>query len=154
MAFQKVEEPAAGTYIGWGNKAGQYIEGIVLDYSETDGSDYAQKPCPLLEVELTRKAASFNKDGERTNYEPGETVMLTCGLANLKKYIKKVDRDVGIKRGNGIRIELTGFEKVPNGTVKLFEVQMDKSTVATTSGDDEGSGPSGGASGDDDEPPF
>lgn len=151
MAFQKVDEPAAGTYVGWGNKKGQYVEGIVVDYDESGGRDYAKKPCPLLEIELTRKAASFNKDGDRTNYDPGETVMMTCGLANLKKYIKKVDREVGIKRGNGIRIELTGFERVPDGTVKLFEVQMDKSTEATTSSDN---GHGSSAADDDDEPPF
>lgn len=150
MAFQKVEEPAAGTYVGWGDKKGQYVEGKVLDYDEQGGTDYAKKPCPLLEIELTRRAASFNKAGDRTNYEPGETIMLTCGLTNLKKYIKKVDREVGIKRGNGIRIELTGFERVPDGTVKLFEVQMDKSTEATSSDSEARDGEPA----DDDEPPF
>jgi hypothetical protein len=148
MAFQKVEEPAAGTYIGWGNKAKQFVEGKVLEYDETGGSDYAKKPCPLLEVELTKRAASFNKEGERTNYDPGEVVMLTCGLANLKKYIKKVARE-GLKRGNLIRIELVGFENVPDGKVKIFEIQVDRSHEDTATDDHDSGGDD-----QDDEPPF
>jgi hypothetical protein len=149
MAFQKVDEPEAGTFVGWGNKKGQYVEGKVLDYAEAGGTDFAKNPCPLLEIELTKRAASFNKENERTNYEPGDVVNLTCGLANLKKYIKKVARE-GLSRGNLIRIELVGFEKVPNGTVKLFEIQVDRSVEDTgTSPADEG-----GDGDDDGEPPF
>lgn len=150
MAYQKVEPPPAGTFIGWGNRAKQFVEGVLIDYDETGGRDYSKKPCPLLEIELTRKAASFNKELERTDYDPGEVVMLTCGLANLKKYVKKVARE-GLEPGNLIRIELVSFEKVPDGTVKIFEVQVDRSVKAKK--------PSGRASDDDgdggdDEPPF
>jgi hypothetical protein len=147
MAFQKIEVPA-GNFMGWSNtKTGQVVQGKVLDYSETDGRDYAKDPCPLLTVELNRKATSVNKEGERTVYEPGDELSITCGQANLKKSVKKADRDVGLKRGYLVRVELVQFEKVPDGTVKVFEVQVDSSTGEEHSDHD-------GASGDDDEPPF
>jgi hypothetical protein len=146
MAFRKIEVPA-GNFMGWSNtKKGQVVEGKIVDYGETDGRDYAKQPCPLLTVELTRKATSVNKEGERTVYEPGDELSITCGQANLKKSVKKADRDVGLKRGYLVRVELVAFEKVPDGTVKVFEVQVDSST-----GEDHGD-PDGGS--DDDEPPF
>lgn len=148
MAFKKVEVPA-GNFMGWSNnKTGQVVEGKILDYSETDGRDYAKQPCPLLTVELSRKATSVNKEGERTVYEPGDELSITCGQANLKKSVKKADRDYGLKRGYLVHVELVEFQKVPDGTVKVFEVQVDTST-----GVEEGDDHHGGDS-DDDEPPF
>lgn len=148
MAFQKVEVPA-GNFMGWSNsKPGQIVEGKILDYSESDGRDYAKAPCPLLTVELTRKATSVNKEGERTVYEPGDELSITCGQSNLKKSIKKADRDFGLKRGYMVHVELDHFEKVPDGTVKVFEVQVDTSTATDDDRHDSGS------SAEDDEPPF
>lgn len=148
MAFKKVEVPA-GNFMGWSNtKTGQVVEGKILDYSETDGRDYAKDPCPLLTVELSRKATSVNKEGERTVYEPGDELSITCGQANLKKSVKKADRDYGLKRGYLVRVELVEFQKVPDGTVKVFEVAVDTSTA--TAADDH----SDGGDSDDDEPPF
>lgn len=146
-----------GAYIGWGNKKGQHVTGTVLDYDETGGSDYDGDPCPLLEIELSERAASFNKDGERTNYDPGELVMLTCGQVSLKRAVKKADP----KRGDMVKIKLENLVKVSNGTVKEFGIQIargagkvkevsgkpDKaSTIAADVEDDEAD--------DDDEPPF
>lgn len=153
MAFQKIEVPA-GNFMGWSSsKKGQVVEGKILDYDEVGGNDYAKKPCPLLTVELARKATSVNKENERTTYEPGDELSITCGQANLKKSIKKADRDVGLKRGFMVRVELVGYERVPDGTVKVFEVQVDSSTGEDHDGDGNGRGPSGGSD-DDDEPPF
>lgn len=149
MAFQKIEVPA-GIFMGWSDsKSGQVVEGKILDYNETDGRDYAKEPCPLLTVELSRKATSVNKAGQRTIHEPGTELSITAGQANLKKSIKKADRDVGLRRGYLVRVELVSFEKVPDGTVKVFEVQVDSST-----GEDTSSGPSGGGGDEDEEPPF
>lgn len=150
MAFQKVEVPA-GQYMGWSStKPGQIVQGKLLDYDEVGGSDFARNPCPLVVVQLDRRAVSVNKEGERTEYEPGQELSVTCGLANLKKSIKKADRDFGLRRGMGIRIELERFEKVPDGKVKVFDVQIDPSTA--TGDDHHASG--GGGSDEDDEPPF
>jgi hypothetical protein len=152
MAFQKVEVPA-GNFMGWSNtKPGQVVEGKILDYSETDGRDYAKEPCPLLTIELSRKATSVNKNGDRTTYEPGDELSITAGQANLKKSIKKADRDIGLRRGFLARVELVSFERVPDGTVKVFEVQVDSSTGEEHASHD-GNGDSG-SGGDDDEPPF
>ena len=160
MAFQKVEVPA-GSFMGWSDtKPGQVYEGKVVEYDETGGTDYAKKPCPLLVVTLTRKATAVNKQNERTVYEPGEELSLTAGQANLKKAVKKAHRDFGLTRGTTVRIELDHFEKVPDGRVKVFDVQVDTSTRNadddhTDSGRDADSSPASDDGGDDDdEPPF
>lgn len=154
--WEKVEVPI-GTYIGWGNKPKQHVTGTVLDYDEVGGTDFNDKVCPLLEVELTERAASFNKELERTNYDPGETVFLTCGLTSLKRAVKKAE----LKRGDLVKIELDGTEKVDKGTVKIFSIQVargagkisDKAAEASPGRlDDDDPGP--GAPDDDDEPPF
>lgn len=151
MAYQKVEVPA-GSYMGWSNgKAGQVYEGTVVEYDEQGGTDFKKNPCPLLVVKLTRKATSVDKENERTEYDVGEELSLTAGQANLKKAIKKAHRDLGLHRGVTVRIELDHFEKVPDGKVKVFDVQVDTSTrdkTASAAAD----GQQGGD--DDDEPPF
>lgn len=151
MAFQKVEV-APGNYMGWsGTRTGQIVEGKLVEYDEIGGRDFSKNPCPLLVVTLTRKAVSVNKEGDRTQYSPGDELSVTCGMANLKKSIKQADRDFGLARGMGIRIELEEFQKVPDGKVKVFDVQVDPSTAVA--------GEHGAASGGDgvtgdDEPPF
>lgn len=144
MAFQKVEVPV-GSYIGWGTKPKQYVEGEVTDYDIAGGSDFAGNPCPLLEVVLTRPAASFTKDGDRTNYAPGETVLLTCGQVSLKKAVKKAE----LEKGNLVNITLVSLDRTANGTVKVFQVQVDRDHTPTQSA-------AKGDSADDDseEPPF
>lgn len=154
MAFQKVEVPA-GSYMGWSNsKPGQVFEGHVVEYDEHGGTDFKKEPCPLLTVKLTRKATSVNKENERTTYEPGEELSLTAGQANLKKAVKKAHRDFGLNPGVLVRIELDHFEKVPEGKVKVFDVQVDTSTrtSAADSGSDDREG--GADAEGDDEPPF
>jgi hypothetical protein len=57
-----------------GPQAGQHVTGKVVDYSIDGGTDFNGKPCPQLAIELTEKAASFNKEGDRTDFEAGELV--------------------------------------------------------------------------------
>lgn len=109
-----------GAFIGWGNKKGQHVTGTVLAYGETDGSDFNGDPCPQLEIELSERAASFNKDGERSNYEPGDLVVLTCGQVSLKRAVKKANP----RRGDMLKITLENLAKVANGTVKEFGIQI------------------------------
>lgn len=152
MAYQKVEV-APGNYMGWSNsKAGQVYEGTVVEYDDQGGTDYAKKPCPLLVVTLTRKAVSVDKENDRTEYDVGDELSLTAGQANLKKAIKKAHRDFGLNRGVTVRIELDHFEKVPDGKVKVFDVQVDTSTRDKAATSASADGQSGGD--DDDEPPF
>lgn len=151
--WEKVDVPI-GTYIGWGVKPGQHVTGTVLDYDPTGGTDFNDKVCPLLEVELTARAASYNKELERTNYDEGETVFVTCGLTSLKRAIKKAEP----KRGDLIKIELEGLEKVDKGKVKIFGIQMARGAGKISDraaeespgrpDDDQDEPP------DDDEPPF
>lgn len=147
--WEKVDVPR-GAYVGWGNKKGQHVTGTVLDFDPTGGTDFNSKECPVLEVELTEKAASFNKDGERVDFDPGENVMLTCGQVSLKRAVKKADP----KRGDMVKITLESLVKVTNGTVKEFGIQIKRgagsiSTTNSEPADDDSSSDAG-----DDEPPF
>jgi hypothetical protein len=117
--FERVEVPR-GAYIGWGNKKGQHVTGTVVDFDPTGGTDYQDNVCPQLEIELTDRAASFNKEGERTNFDAGELVVLTCGLVSLKRAVKKAEP----ARGDIVRITLENLVKVANGTVKEFGIEI------------------------------
>jgi hypothetical protein len=142
MAWQTIEVPQ-GSFIGWGSKHGQHVTGRVTDYDETGGRDYDKNSCPLVEVELTDKAASFIK-GERTDFPPGATVLVTCGQANLKKAIKRAE----LQRGNLVKITMTGEQDTGQGSpMKVFTIQVDRSVVSTSNG-------AAGMPDDDDEPPF
>lgn len=122
MAWETVDVPR-GAYIGWGNKSGQHVTGEVLDYDVTGGTDFNDDPCPQVEILLTERAASFNKEGDRTNYEPGEQVVLSCGQVSLKRAVKKAD----LKPGNLVKITLDSLAKTARGTVKEFSIQVDRS---------------------------
>lgn len=128
MAYEDVEAPV-GQFISWGTKKGQHVTGEVLDYDETGGNDFGNNPCPLLEVKLSEKAASINKDGERVDYPAGEIVMLSCGQASLKRKVKRAN----LKRGDLVKITLSDMLKVSNGTLKEFTVQVDRSNRASDS---------------------
>lgn len=149
--WEDVEVPR-GTFIGWGNKPKQHVTGTVLDYDPTGGRDFNGNVCPQLEVELTERAASFDKELNRTNYDPGEIVFVTCGLVSLKRAVKAAE----LQRGDLIKLLLSGTEKVPNGTVKIFEIKVARGqgkisakAQAEESGDYSDQEPP-----DDDEPPF
>ena len=131
VAFQEVDAPF-GAFIGWNeSKKGQHVTGKVTDYDEFTGRDFSKRPCPLVEVELTEQAQSFNKKGERTVYKAGDTVQVTCGLGSLKRAIKHAE----LKRGDIVKIVLDDFLDVNDGTAKLFKVYVDRSG-ATSSTDD------------------
>lgn len=139
MAYEEVDVPA-GSYIGWGTKPKQHVTGIVLDYDETGGTDFNDGVCPLLEVELTEKAASFNKKGQRTNIPSGEVVFLSCGQKNLKRTVKGAN----LKRGNSIKLILEEIVEVDKGTLKKFKLLVDRGNHLDESDD----------SSDDDDVPF
>jgi hypothetical protein len=123
VAWKKVEPPPAGHFVGWGVKPTQHVTGEVLSYDETGGSDFGGKSCPQLEIELTERAASFNKKLERTNFEPGEVVLVTCGLYELKRMVLAAEPE----RGDLIKIVLDGTEDLEGGnTVKRFSMQIAK----------------------------
>src|SRR5258708_24604576 len=119
MADWETIDVPRGTFIGWGNRKGQHVTGEVLDYDTTGGTDYDGNPCPQLEIELTEKASSFTKDGDRTIYDPGELVLVTCGQVSLKRAVKKADPE----RGDLLKVKLDDMVKVANGTVKEFIIQ-------------------------------
>jgi hypothetical protein len=137
-------ESTAGGFIGWGTKKGQHVTGRVVDYSIDGGTDFGGNKCPQLAIELTEKAASFNKDGERTDYEDGEIVNITCGQASLKSTIRRTDPSAG----DLIKITLADLAKTANGTAKVFEIKIARGAGAATKA------AANSDSSSDDEPPF
>lgn len=139
--WETIEAPT-GSYIGWGTKKGQFVEGRVTEYTDDGGRDFTGAHCPLIGIELTEKAASFNKAGERTNHDPGNKIQITAGQVKLKAVLLKAAPRVG----DLIRIELTDVIKTANGnTLKDYTVQISR---------DGGPAPAQAAVEDDDEPPF
>ena len=141
--WETVEVPR-GAYIGWGSKKGQHITGKVMDYSPEGGTDFNQNPCPSATIELTEAGASFNKDGDRTDFPAGELVQLNAGQVSLKRALRAADP----KAGDLVKITLVNLAKTDKGSVKEFDIKIargaggkvePKAAVAEV---------------DDDEPPF
>lgn len=131
-----------GAYIGWGDKPGQHVTGKVMDYNPTGGTNFAGEPCPTVAVELTEKAASFNKAGERTDFAEGDLVQLNAGQVSLRRALRAADPTTG----DLIKITLEGLAKTANGTVKEFGIKIARGAGAVNS--------PAAAAVDDDAPPF
>ncbi len=147
IQWEQIEVPRGG-YIGWGNKPGQHVTGKVLDYTPDGGTDYYQKPCPFIQIELSDKAASFNKEGERTDYPAGELVNLNAGQVSLQRAL----RAAGPRRGDMVKIELVNLVKTDKGTVKEFDLKIARGK--DDGGDAKPKAKAAAAPADDDDPPF
>ena len=143
--WETIEAPS-GSFIGWGNRKGQHITGRVVEYAIDGGTDFNGGKCPLLSIELTDKASSFNKEGERTDHEAGSLVNITAGQVKLKSVITRADPTPG----DLIKVELTGVTKTANGnTLKEFDIK-----IARGAGGKVATKAAPAAEVDDDEPPF
>ena len=117
--WQDVDVPR-GAYISWGGRTGQHVTGKVLDYDPTGGTDFNSQPCPQLSIELTEKAASINKEGDRTDIDAGELVVLNAGQVSLKRALRAADP----APGDLLKITLANLVKTTTGTVKEFDVKI------------------------------
>lgn len=136
--WEDVEVPR-GAYISWGAKPGQHVTGKVLEYSLDGGTDFAGNRCPSIAIELTEKAASINKEGQRSDFDAGEIVQLNAGQVSLKRALRAADPSPG----DLVKITLSNLAKTANGTVKEFEMKIAR-----------GAGVSPAPAAEDDEPPF
>lgn len=141
--WEDIEVPR-GAYIGWGTKKGQHVTGKVIDYSPDGGTNFAGEPCPLVTIELTEAAASFNKDGERTDYPAGELIQLNAGQVSLKRALRAADP----APGDLVKITLENLAKTDKGTVKEFGIKIARGAGGTVKPKAQA------AEADDDEPPF
>ena len=142
--WETVEVPR-GAYIGWGSKKGQHVTGKVLDYQPEGGTDFNQNPCPSATIELTETAASFNKDGERSEHEAGSLVQLNAGQVSLKRALRAADPSPG----DLIKITLINLAKTDKGSVKEYDIK-----IARGAGGKVATKVAPAAEVDDDEPPF
>ena len=118
--WETIEAPS-GSFIGWGTRAGQHVTGRVIEYAIDGGTDFNGGKCPLLSIELTEAAASFSKDGERTDHEAGAIVNITAGQVKLKSVIRTADP----APGDLVKVELTGVSKTASGnTLKEFNLKI------------------------------
>lgn len=138
--WEEVNVPK-GAYISWGTKPGQHVTGRVVEYGHDSGTDFAGNKCPSIAIELTEKAASINKEGERTDFDEGELVQLNAGQVSLKRALRAADPSPG----DLVKITLENLVKTSNGTVKEFGIKIARGTgtkPAVSQGDDS------------DDPPF
>lgn len=145
-AWEDIDVPQ-GAFVGWGDAKGQHVTGKVLEYAERGGTDFNGGTCPLLTVELTEAAASFNKAGQRTDFPAGDLVNITCGQASLKRAVKAA----ALEAGDLVKITLEDFTKTQNGTVKVFGIKVARGAGGPVSAP---ATASAGFSGADEEPPF
>jgi len=141
--WEEIDVPR-GAYIGWGTKPGQHVTGTVLEYSIDGGTDFAGRPCPRIAVELTDKASSFNKDGDRTVHEAGEIVQLNAGQVSLRRALHAAHP----APGDLVKIELKNLVKTTNGTVKEMGIKIARGAGVSSKA------AAGAGSSDDDQPPF
>jgi hypothetical protein len=139
--WEEIEVPR-GAYVSWGNKPGQHVTGKVLEYALDGGTDFAGNRCPYIAIDLTETAASVNKEGVRTYFNPGEIVQLNAGLVSLKRALRAADPSPG----DLVKITLENLVKTANGTVKEFGIKMARGAGASTK--------AAAAADDSDEPPF
>ena len=143
--WETVEVPR-GAYVGWGTKKGQHVTGKVLEYSPDGGTNFAGDPCPSVTIELTEDAASFNKDGERSNHQAGEIVQLNAGQVSLKRALRAADPSPG----DLVKITLENLAKTDRGTVKEFGIKIARGAGGTV----KPKAAATAAAEDDDTPPF
>jgi hypothetical protein len=117
--WEEIDVPR-GAFIGWGNTVGQHVTGKVLAYEDSSGTDFNGNPCPQLQIELVEPAASFNKEGQRTDYPSGDLVVLNCGQVSLKRAV----RAAALNPGDLVKIELVNLVKTANGTVKEMSIKV------------------------------
>jgi len=141
--WETIEVPR-GAYIGWGSKKGQHVTGKVLDFNAEGGTDFNGNVCPTATIELTEAAASFNKDGDRTDFAAGELIQLNAGQVSLKRALRAADPAAG----DLVKITLVNLAKTDKGTVKEFDIKIARGAGGPVKAK------AAEAEVDDDEPPF
>jgi hypothetical protein len=122
----EVEVPR-GAYLGWGSNPGQQVVGKVMHYDETGGTDFNKEVCPSIELSLLEPADSFNKAGERTTFEAGETVQLNCGQVSLRRAVSRAE----LLAGDLVKIALVNLATIKGGrTVKEFSISVIRADAA------------------------
>jgi hypothetical protein len=137
--WEEIEVPR-GAYVGWGSKPGQHITGKILEYSYDGGTDFNQEKCPAATIELTEAAASFTKDGDRSDHPAGAIIQLNAGQVSLKRALRMADPEPG----DLIKITFSNLVKTDKGSVKEFSIKIARGAGGTSSK----------AAADDNEPPF
>lgn len=128
--WETVEVPS-GRFIGWGDP-GQQIEGEVIAYSESGGTAFNGEPCPQVEVQLLKPAATYKEKGTvLLQLEAGEEVIIQGGQANLKRGLQAAQP----KPHDLIRVTYTDNRKTANGTMKVFKVEVARAAAPTLDGD-------------------
>ena len=118
--WETIEVPR-GAYISWGETPGvQELIGRVVDYTHSGGTDFAGNPCPQVSLELRAPTFSVNKQGQRTEHQPGDLVVMNAGLVSLKRAVLAMQ----MQPGDLIKITFARLVPTSTGTVKEFDVQI------------------------------
>lgn len=114
----------SGNFVGWGTSPGQHITGQVVSYDPSGGRTQKGDPTPEVVIELTEPGTSFNKFGERTDFEAGATVTLTCSQKNLQRGIKAASPSAG----DLLKITLDKMVKAGEGTAKIYDIKIKRNS--------------------------
>lgn len=126
--WETIEVPR-GAFISWGSTPGQHVTGKVLSYEPEGGTNFAGDPCPSLSIELTEPSESINKEGVRSTFAVGETIVLNAGQVSLKRGV----RAAGITAGDHVKITFMSVAKTSSGgTVKEFSIQISRDSHGPT----------------------
>lgn len=118
--WETVEVPR-GAFVAWGPTPGvQEFVGAVIDYAPQGGTDFDGNPCPRVSLQLRAPAFSVNKQGQRTDHQIGDLVVMNAGLVSLKRAVQAMQ----IKPGDLVKIAFARLVPVAGGEVKEFDVQI------------------------------
>jgi hypothetical protein len=124
LNWEQIEVPQ-GSFVGWGDKPGQFVLGKVLGFNLTGGSvkDKPDIKVPLLTLELMEPAHSFTRKDGWTQFGKGDLVQLTCALVSLQRAV------LTAQPAPGDLVKLTLQEILwgqgqNSGDVKVFDMKI------------------------------
>jgi hypothetical protein len=104
-------------FIGWAAEIGQNVTGKVLSVGA--GKDVNGVECPELQIEVSQLTETYVK-GQRSEFEAGTVVTLTCGLSNLKKQIAAAQ----LRAGDLVNITLESLYPTAKSPAKIFNIKV------------------------------
>lgn len=119
--------PPRGNFVGWGTEPGQHVTGEVVSFDARGGTDPDGENCPELVVKLTEPAFSMRK-GDRTDFNVGEVVTVTCAQGKSKQTgnVYGLRRDivtVNPQRGQLVKILLESLRQTAKSPQKNFDIK-------------------------------
>lgn len=119
------ETADTGSFLSFGDEAGQEIFGKVTKFDLTGGKDFNGNVALALGVELAKETYSEKKDGTRTDFDAGDGIEIQGPPAVLDRKLKALVPAAG----DVIYILSKGLVKTKTGRMaKDFDVKLKRNT--------------------------